>query len=120
MKNNISLNVLKNILDQLSQISEPTEKCHIMADSGYDESVIVGTDRAFMYLARKMIEIIYFYKIDEQNIIDFDDGEIAEVKSSSTNEIKFAFEEIADVWPICAYIAEDEAAVKAIVKEFNE
>ncbi len=114
------MDILKQIMELLSQIElNQTEKCHIMAETGYDESVIVGTDDSFISLAKRLLEIVYYSKDPIQNIIEFDIEDVSGRKFLSTDEVKDQFDELADVWPVCVFIAKDNTSVQSILKLFR-
>jgi hypothetical protein len=117
-----NLNILKQIVDLFSVIDENTSgKCHIMAESGYDEAVIVGTKQSLLSLAKMLIEIVYNYSDGEgQDNVHFEKGNEDGVSYLSTDLIKGLFDEMADVWPVCAFIADNDDDVQAIVKSFKD
>ena len=117
-----NLNMLKQIIELLSIVDvKSSEKCHIMAETGYDEAVIVGTKFSLLALAKKLIEIIYYVSCDEgQDFVHFEKESEDGVNYLSTDAIKSLFDEMADVWPVCAFIADNNEAVQTIVKSFKE
>lgn len=95
-------------------------ECSIMAGGNYEESVLIGTKDAFVFLALQILEIVQASDDKNNTNIDFDEDEIEKELFEYTNEIKKCFNEFADVWPICAYVAKDKARIMKLIKYFSE
>jgi hypothetical protein len=92
-----------------------------LADTGYDESVIVGTKHSLLNLAYKLISIVYYASYDPKQVrVNFENESEDRTNYLSTDLIKKLFDEMADVWPVCAFIAYNDEWAQAIVKSFKE
>ncbi|MDL2275861.1 hypothetical protein LJC22_07030 [Desulfosarcina sp. OttesenSCG-928-G10] len=114
-------NMIKKTNDLLSLFNEKvSEKCNIMSDGAYDESIIVGTRYALISLAKKLVEIVYNSTVDKENKNNFFfERNEAGVHFLSTDSIKSVFDDMADVWPVCIFIADNDEDVRTLIKYLN-
>ncbi|MBF0548816.1 MAG: hypothetical protein HQM08_30625 [Candidatus Riflebacteria bacterium] len=110
MKNNLA-----EILEKLSnQIKVKEGSCSILPDNGFDESVLIGTPNDFLLLALKLIQFVHFSKEPCSSSFDIEEEKLFDVKVTTTNEVKKAFDEFSPVWPICAYLINENDKEKFV------
>lgn len=94
-------------------------ECSIIIETGYDEAIIVGTDSAYLELALSILKFVknaisHSYEgtdLEEQIV----DGDIA----ITSNFVEENFNELSDVMPICAYLAEEKKIIDNLIKKLK-
>ena len=118
MKNQGEQEIFKKIINLLEHLDfNPDEKCNIIAETGLDESTIVGTESSFIALGKRLLEFIYYQRYDTpQDFIEYEYDDFGGISAISTDSLKTLFDGMADVWPVCIIVAKDNNDVDSIVK----
>jgi hypothetical protein len=109
--------ILKKIVDLLSELDlELDDDCHIMADSGYDESILIGTHSSILYFAKVLIETVLFSSDpNEMQKHLMKKENLGGIQYITTHLIKELFNDVADVWPVCLFLADNEKDARELV-----
>ena len=118
MKNsNIDLDKVKDLITFLNDLIEDRQaECAIVAETSYDESGIIGTDDAYLMLAKTLLEFVFTarFGLNYLDDVEIDEFKKLDDKPFFTNEVKYVFDELADVWPVVAYLCENKQSMKRI------
>lgn len=110
---------LKAALDALPSGQQVRDTCKIIAETGYDEAVIIGVRPALIALARKLLEVAYAAETGNFEDHDFERDTIGGAEWVTTSEIKEVFDEAGDVWPVTVYAARDAESASFVVKRLK-
>jgi hypothetical protein len=116
MKNKNEITVA---IEALEKIYFSDKECSIMAADAYEESVFIGTKDSLVFLALQILEIVNASNSKQNTNIDIDEDLIDDETFEYTNEIKYCFDELADVWPVCLYLAKNKEGLQKLKKYFS-
>lgn len=121
MKNERMEKLRKITIELESLIEDPTAECIMAPGNGYDESMLIGTTDSFLRLARTLIEIARVATNEsEWATADLDRDTLCGQTVVTTNTIKQAFNELAPIWPVAAYIATSNVDVTRILERLTK
>lgn len=115
---NEDIEELRNIATRLKEFAGPAAtECALVPGNGPDESILLGTAESFLRLAKVLIEIVCVSKSQQEwAAADFGRELLCGKPTVATNAIKYAFDELAPIWPIAAYLVDSEAERKVILE----
>lgn len=116
MRNNDEVNIA---IKALRKIDFKDKVSTIMTPDSAEEAVIIGTNNSIAYLALQLLEIIHAVSMMKNTEIDIDEDFINNEKVKCTNDIKYCFDELSDVWPVCMYIAKNKEHFQKVKEYFQ-
>jgi hypothetical protein len=110
VNNNDKKQILTDALAALNKINLQKGNCRVLIETGYDEAMIVGTENDYLSLAVYLLEIVQTRQkgVAGKAEMDFEIEYHGDVKSYAFGDLKDYFDDDADVFPVTAYITENE------------
>ena len=118
---NESVEELRKIAARIGDFMGSTSaECALAPGNGSDESMLLGTADSFLRLAKTLIEIVCIAQNEKEwAAADFDREVLCGQPTVATNAIKYAFDELAPIWPMAAYLVASDAERKLILERLG-
>ena len=113
--------ILSKALDLLKKMKLQNNECSIYVETGFDESIFVGTKDSYIKFAIFLLEIananINIENKDKD--IDYEIDKIGNIDCYSSGDLKKYFDEYADVFPVSLYVVNNDDDKQKLYKHLK-